>query len=282
MADRKNTCFHMAFIEYKRWIRSSKMIVLPILLIIIKRLVADPLIRVHSETGIRISAFEPFLALTNSGIILLMLPLLFMVLMSDFPQRDNIEIYYRIRCSRLSWLRGQLLFALIADLSFLLFVFLSTALMTIGHSQILFNYSKGITQYLSFFPDRTNAAPRQLLPPNLYNQIDFKMALMLGVVLLAAYLYMLLMVILLFYVMDKWVVGLLASIALIIIGTVLCAAKLKAQWLFPMSNAITWIHFDSYLREMIFPLDFSVLYLFGGNIIFIILCVLIIKKRRSN
>ena len=43
--------------DYKRWLRNSKLIIVPVLLILIKKLIAEPLTEAAVETGYKISVF---------------------------------------------------------------------------------------------------------------------------------------------------------------------------------------------------------------------------------
>ena len=57
---------YLSLVEYKRWIRNSKMIILPVLIIVVKNLITDNLVEASIETKYRLSFLEPFTALTNS------------------------------------------------------------------------------------------------------------------------------------------------------------------------------------------------------------------------
>ncbi|MBR0132058.1 MAG: hypothetical protein IJM14_03125 [Lachnospiraceae bacterium] len=278
MFEKIRTSVYIANTEFKRWIRSSKLIIVPLLLIAIRNLVAEPLIEASVETGYSLSFFEPFIALTNSGFVLLLMPLCFLVLMADFPHKALIDDLYHIRSSKRVWMSGQLLFAVLADMAFVLFMFLSSIVMVIGHADFKFDYSKGITHYTAIFPDRYGGLIGELVPRNLFNQMTMGESIIMTALFLFAYLLLMVLLLLFFTILGYRKLGVLTDVLLILGGTVTCAAKSEYQWLFPMAHTIPWIHFSEYLRKMKYPLWKSEIYLFGGCLMMIVLCIVFARK----
>ena len=278
MSENIRTSVYIANTELKRWIRSSKMIIVPLLLIAIRNLVTEPLIEASVETGYKLSFFEPFIALTNSGFVLLLMPLCFLVLMADFPHKALIDDLYHIRCSKRVWMSGQLLFAILADIAFVLFMFFSSLVMVIGHAEFKVDYSTGITHYTAIFPERYGGLIGELIPRNLFNQMTMGESIIMTAVFLFAYLLLMVLLLLFFTILGYRRLGVLTDVLLVLGGTVTCAAKSEHQWLFPMAHTIPWIHFSEYLREMKYPLWKSEIYLFGGCFLLIVLCVVFARK----
>ena len=83
------TVLHIAGTEFKRWLRSSRIIILGVMLIFVHMQIIVTLQDCASRTGLPVSVPEAFVALGNSGSIVLILPALFLVLMSDFPQKSG-------------------------------------------------------------------------------------------------------------------------------------------------------------------------------------------------
>ena len=89
------TVLHIAGTEFKRWLRSSRIIILGVMLIFVHMQIIVTLQDCASRTGLPVSVPEAFVALGNSGSIVLILPALFLVLMSDFPQKSGIDFCIR-------------------------------------------------------------------------------------------------------------------------------------------------------------------------------------------
>lgn len=72
------TIMHISFAEFQRWMRSSRLIILGVMLVFVNELVILPLKECVSLMGEKISIAEAFLALGNSGTIVLVVPILFL------------------------------------------------------------------------------------------------------------------------------------------------------------------------------------------------------------
>ena len=161
------TILHIAGTEFKRWLRSSRSIILGVMLIFVHMQIIVTLQDCTSKTGLPVSVPEAFVALGNSGSIVLILPALFLVLMSDFPQKSGIDFLYQIRCSKRMWIMGQIVFALEAVVFIVVFLILSSCLLMSGSGVWKMEFSDAVTHYSSIFPERTGDYILQLLPENL-------------------------------------------------------------------------------------------------------------------
>ena len=83
---------HIAQAEFRQWLRSSRIIILFVMLVFVNVQVIGPLRQCKMLMGEMLSIPEAFVALGNSGVILLIIPILFLVLMADFPQRTGIVL----------------------------------------------------------------------------------------------------------------------------------------------------------------------------------------------
>ena len=72
---------HIAQAEFRQWLRSSRIIILFVMLVFVNVQVIGPLRQCKMLMGEMLSIPEAFVALGNSGVILLIIPILFLVLM---------------------------------------------------------------------------------------------------------------------------------------------------------------------------------------------------------
>lgn len=100
------------------------MIILGVLLIFIYSFAIEPLKSNAKLMGEPLNILEPFIAIANSGAILLIIPLVFLTLIADFPKIDTNTVFYIMRVGRLNWLFGQLLKLIFMALSYLAVIFL--------------------------------------------------------------------------------------------------------------------------------------------------------------
>ena len=75
--------------EYLKWIYDARMIIIPILNIFLYTFAIEPLLVNAQMMEKPLNLFEPFIAVANSGVILMIIPLTFMTLISDFPKIDT-------------------------------------------------------------------------------------------------------------------------------------------------------------------------------------------------
>ena len=105
--------------EYIRWATDPRMILLPVLLVFLYQSAVDPLLQMAAQMQAPLHWLEPFVGGDKLALLMLFLPLVFLMLLGDFPRTDGCALFMLYRVGRLRWLQGQLLFALLAMLSFL-------------------------------------------------------------------------------------------------------------------------------------------------------------------
>lgn len=264
---------HISSLEFNKWFRSSRLIILAVIAVFIQVQIVNPLSQCVELMGEPVSIPEGFLALSNSGLILLILPLLFLVLIADFPQKDGAHLFCQIRCSKKSWVTGQILFAAKSSLFLLVFLFAITCILMSKCGSWQWDYSHAVTHFAATYPDQSSSYIVQLVPGNLYQQISFGMALLHSACLMYLHFMMIALIILLCFLCHKKLTGILINAALIILGTITCEVKMNTMWLFPLSHTISWVHYQEYLNEMLFPMWGSYLYLAAGCAGLMIACL---------
>ena len=91
---------HIAQAEFRQWLRSSRIIILFVMLVFVNVQVIGPLRQCKMLMGEMLSIPEAFVALGNSGVILLIIPILFLVLMADLRQQHPVLCFYSFWCHR--------------------------------------------------------------------------------------------------------------------------------------------------------------------------------------
>ena len=66
------------------------------------------------DMNVKLQVFEGFIGISNSQLLLMILPIVFVGLMGDFPRVDGNAMFYIHRVGKGSWLLGQALFAAMA------------------------------------------------------------------------------------------------------------------------------------------------------------------------
>lgn len=244
--------------EFVGWITNPRVIILGILLIFIKTLAIDPLAARAEKFGDTMIIFEPFIAVGNSGALTLFMPLVFLALLSDYPKLGGNSLFSVSRTGKKNWLCGQILFLVMAIVTFLAAIFGASVLFSGGHFGT--EWSEAIRKYNALFPDEAASFDSRLLPSNLYNQIPMMTALWQTSALLAAYLLTLALVIYLLKILFNNSAGLAGAILVMVLGTATTSLYSPMKWAFPTANTIIWLHYTEILNAPIYPMWASFLY----------------------
>lgn len=269
---------NVARTEYMRWILNPRMIILGVFMVLLYSVVLQPLFRRATDVGGSFNAIEPFIALFNSGMVMLFIPIVMLTLISDFPVMNGNTLFYISRTGKIVWYLGQILFAIMSAMSYIASIFLFSLIFSMPNGGIFLSWSEATRHYAAMFPDKCGSYTDQLLPSNLYNQLSFSDALIHTVLLSFLYLLVLFLILSLFRFLKMKMVGLVAAGAVIAFGTATCLLKIDAMWAFPMAHSITWLHFTEILSKPILPIESSYLYFAAIILILLIANVIVLKK----
>lgn len=270
--------WNLSRMELMRSMRSTKMIILALFVIFINVQIITPLRALSITMEHKLSAFEPFAAMGNSGFVVLILPFFFITMMADFPREGESQYFYQIRCSKRTWVISQIVYAVETSIMLTVFAFAASVLLSLDFISGSPDYSYAVTRYVALFPERAGDYVVELIPENLYNQIPLSVAVIHTALLLILYFIMLALIILVFALVKKKIAGLFLDGILILLGTVVCAGRMAYMWIFPMAHTITWLHYAEYQRKPMLPLFYSYLY-FGVINIGLILLLVVFSRR---
>lgn len=249
-----------------------------ILVVVIYTLAVVPLLERAEKMGLPLNFWEPMVAVGNSGLLVLLLPSVFLVLQSDYPVIEANSLMYLVRAGKRTWLLGQILFSLVSIISYLGGVFIAVGICVYSDAYFGFEWSESTRMYALMFPNEYDSFVASLLPSNLYNQIPLGAAVFHTFILLLLYFFMLTMVMMLFFLINKQGVGLLAAYGFIMSGVLTCAVQADVMWFFPMANSIIWLHYTEILNTPVYPVWCSYLYFFCWIFILITANFMLVKK----
>ena len=262
--------------EYIRWITNPRMIIIAVLLIFSHSLVIVPLLERAEKYGEKLNVLEPFLAIGNSKMLVLFIPCVFLILVSDYPVISGNTLFFIHRTGKINWFFGQILFILSVILSYLSFVLLFSILASEG--KIGTGWSDTVTKYNAMFPNEAFNFTSTLLSSNLYNQISIVSATIQTFFLLMDYLLTLSLILCFFRLLHIQSFGLFTVFVIIGLGTASVFLKSSVMWIFPTANTLIWIHYEEILDKPVFPIWLSFLY-FSVAIVILIVCNLIALKK---
>lgn len=278
MNNRVTAVFRIARIEYVRWLTNPRNILLFVMIIFTKTMALDPLFEKAEKFGSKIGILEPFAAVGNSTLLIMFLPAVYLVLMSDFPKFDGGSMFYISRVGKREWLFGQILFAVMSTLTYILSMFVFIAVFSLSNAELSLSWSDCTRYYIAKFPNEATSFAVRLLPSNLYNQIELVPAVLHTFFLLFLNLLLLSLILMTFKISSMKTAGLFANLTVIALGFVTCITNTKIMWWFPMANSIIWFHYTEILRDPIMPVWFSYAYFAVIIILLIIAAMLVVKK----
>jgi hypothetical protein len=237
----------------------------------------SPLVKLSVEMNSPLNIVEPFIAVINSKALSLIIPSVFLVLISDYPRIDRNSLFMLQRVNKNEWVIGQVIFFIFADITYLLFTFLSCILPLQTKAFFINGWSLVVTKYAFLFPDKASSFAATLITKELYNQMPPFESVMSSFLLAFMYLLFISMLLLLFYVVNIKKLGIVASVSIIAVGSALCIIKATGMWVFPAAHTMLYLHFTQYFKEPVLSIRTSFLYFAGLLIIIFILCLIFIK-----
>lgn len=273
---RMKSIFFIAKTEYINWITNPRMIVVGMMFLFMRTLAVEPLLERAEKMGESLNILEPFVAIGNSGMLVMLMPCVFMVLVSDYPVISGNTLFVVCRTGKRNWLIGQMVFMISAIVSYMGTILLVSVLTSGGRLGL--KWSEVVRKYEMFFPEEMGNFASKLLPSNLYNQIPLVTAVIQTFFLMGAYLFLLVLVLYFFKLLHLQSAGIFAVFVIIGMGTAVCSVKSAGMWMFPMANAISWLHYEEILKEPIYPVENSFIY-FAVLILFLIIANIVALRK---
>ncbi len=264
--------------NFVKWALNSRMIILVVIVVFIYICAVQPLEENAAIMGKPLNAIEPYIAALNSGSLLLIIPLGFLAISSDFPKIDGSAMFSLVRTGRINWFLGQMINLVIMSAAYLIFVFFASTIPAISVSFWGNNWSDVAVYFGVEFPDQAQNYGALLLPKNLFNHLTLTGAATQSTLFVFVYLVLLGMVLMCFTILGKKTVGVIICGALISLGSALCSIKASTMWALPMANSIVWLHFTEFRREPLYPIWCSAIYFVVLIALLMVLCLIRLKK----
>ena len=85
--------FSCAATEFVKWVCDARMVIVAVLLIFINNFAVSPLTNNAELMGEPLNILEPFIAVANSEILILIIPIVFLTLIADYPKVDTNTVF---------------------------------------------------------------------------------------------------------------------------------------------------------------------------------------------
>lgn len=272
--------WHIAKMEYIKLIMDPRMILIVAALVFAYQFITVPLLQNAAMMGKPINVYEPFVALLNSNFMILLVPAVFLAIMSDYPRIDGNTLFVVQRAGKGNWFFGQILYAQMSILSYLLIVFVGMMIPVLWGGSFSAKWSPVVSEFAYSFPDYAQNTGSVSIPPEIYYHMSPAFAVFCGALFVFLYLFLLSMILLLFATLGAKKAGVITGFLVIAAGICFCATSSRFKFLFPMANSLLGVHYTRYYREMVFPLSLSAYYFIG--LLAVILFVAFIRCKKMN
>lgn len=274
----RNNVLRVAKNEYIKWIRNPKLIILLVMLIFAYDYVILELITAADKMGEKLHIFEAFIGISNSQLLLMIIPIVFVGLMGDFPRVDGNAMFYIHRVGKGNWLMGQMVFAAMASATYLMALLGFSSLTLLGRCYVGNVWSEITTKYYLFAPNDYNSMVANLTTGRLYNNLPPLNATLHIMGMMFLFLLMISMLLLAGFVCKVRMGGIVVTVGILCLGNVLAYMENNIRWIFPTAHAILEIHFDPIYKKPIMDIWFSYIYYLLMIIVFFLISYMAIDR----
>lgn len=246
---------------YIRWLFSSRLLVFAFAYMFMYVYFISPQLELSRYFDTPLNAFEPFVGLMNNGFFLPLVAMTYLILISDQPRLDDSTTFILFRTGKTPWMLGQFWFLLCSALTFIGFLLFSSMLSVSGRSFIINAWSLVTKNSLLSENQTLLAGKLDSLPDgSVINQSRPFEALIHGILLMLMYMLIVGIILMLFSLKQKKILGIFVNLSFSAAGLVLWALNNFAKWLFPISNAAYSRHYDVMFDETYVGIWYSYVY----------------------
>lgn len=241
--------------NFRMWRDNVRIVLTFALAFILCFLLSDKAASFAYDMNTAMQAFEPFVWTFGDANSVLLISLLLVLLFVDMPFLGAGAPYYLIRMRRRTWLMGQTIYAVLATIMYILFIFTATSLICMSNSFIgnMWSETAAILGY--------SGAGKAVALPALVKMLEMSRPYQCaGTILLLMLLYTLFMVFLMFYLNIRLgrTAGIVGAFAINLFGFLLnpqlfkqlfslpdelmYKANVAVGWLSPLNHATYHMH----------------------------------------
>lgn len=273
--------FLFAWEQYKSWLVSPRILLAVYITIFINENITKKMLAICGEVGYKINLAEPLALIFSKSIYTVIIPVVFIALMTDFPKTEG-SVFYVYRMSRKSWVLGELLFAAASSLTYVLSLILGTLLYCAGKCELTNSWSDFTTKLYLEYPDIYAQSTSLAVESSVYTQGKPIEVILHSAALIFLYTLILSLVIMLFKLLSFKEGGIITGIAITLFGLATDSGASKVMWAFPITHTVFGWHYDRFFRQQHFTIPGSYIYLSALLVVLIIANFIVSKRVRFS
>ena len=232
-----------------------------VMMVFIYDMVIKKMVQAAGELHTEIMVLEPFVAVSNSAVLLFIIPGVYLSFMGDFPQIDGNTMFYIQRTGKRNWLFGQFLFSVMASVTFVCATLLGTCVCVVLRCSFQNRWSLVATQYVKYYPERSDSMIANFITGRMYNNLKPVEATLLSVFMMTLYMVLISMMLLTGFAIGKRTINIGVIGIIICLGSAYALSESSARWIYPTAHTLMWLHFDLIYQRQVFPVIYSVGYM---------------------
>lgn len=273
------TCFLFAWEQYKSWLISPRILLAVYITVFLNQSITVNMLSLCREAGYVINIAEPLALIFSKSVYTVAIPIVFIALMTDFPKTEG-SIYYVYRMSRKSWIFGELIFAAMSSLTYVLSLIAGTLLFCMGNCTFDNSWSDYTSCMYIEHPEIYSANTHLFINSSVYAQGKPVEVIAHSAALIFLYTLLLSLIIMLFKMLDMGGTGVLAAGAITLLGLASDSGTSPVMWVFPITHTVFGWHFDAFFRQPFCTLEGSYIYLSALICILLISNIILLRKVR--
>lgn len=273
--------FLFAWEQYKSWLISPRILLAVYITIFINENITKKMLAICGEVGYKINLAEPLALIFSKSIYTVIIPVVFIALMTDFPKTEG-SVFYVYRMSRKSWVLGELLFAAASSLTYVITLVLGTLLYCAGKCELTNTWSDFTTKLYLEYPDIYAQSTSLAVESSVYTQGKPVEVILHSAALIFLYTLILCLIIMLFKLLSFKEGGIITGIAITLFGLATDSGASKVMWAFPITHTVFGWHYDRFFRQQHFTIPGSYIYLSALLVVLIIANFIVSKRVRFS
>ncbi len=265
--------------EFTSLIHKPKLLLVIVSVVFMIDSVAKPMMDLSRELGYQLNITEPFLFITSKGLNIVIIPLIFIAIISDFPTAESSGYFFMMRNGRTAWYWGEILFSVLTSVIYIIVLFLSIAAYCVGNSFFGNYWSDYTLKTYREYPD-IFLYGTMFLDTSVYTQGSPYEILVHTLLLLILYIFILIQIMLFFKIIGRKSFGMIVAIGLTFVGMPAYATSSAVRWIFPVTHtAYNW-HFNEFFNEPYCHLSTSYMYFVALIILLVTVNQFLVKNMR--
>ena len=250
----------IAIHKYRKFLFSKKHILIVYLLIFLWEDIVSRIVDVSSQAQLQIGLFEPFILMFTEIDHIMIFPLVFIVLLYDYPMTEKEDINIIYRTGKNQWHRGGLIYSLFIIFTYIFEILISSVLGSFQHAGYLCEWSSYIKELYYSMPELYRRNVQLFLSSEVIAQGRPLEVLIHSSLFSILFMFAIAQTIFLFYIIEKRNLGIIIVIIVTMTGWITTKFGMNIRWYFPVSHMLYGEHYKNILSQSNCSIFFSYLY----------------------